>query len=305
MGKIYIHVSPKLLQVTLPKSLAIYKKKGKRIKRFITYIYQIDSHSNPIQLFLNDMDTRQFVSNNFYQMISKYEVEIIFGSNKKSGKKLLLDLLDFTPFNNITLIFHRRINGSIDLTHDQKINTVIFRGKHNGLFNKMPKNMQVLYLAKNHILESKLPNVHTMVLNSQVNLYGTRIENVCFTYPYNKPVDGLNEFVSKLSIESREFNFPLSNLPTGLKRLIITSYVFNHELSFLPESLEYLELNIPSYKKNLSDLPTGLKELVVKRINSSTYTNIIIPIGLEVLRINQTYLSVIKYVPKEVQVYTI
>ena len=297
-----MHISPKILQVTLPYSLRIYKKIGKRVKRICTYIYPIDSNSNPVRQFLNDMDEREFLDKKFYEKMKKYNVEIIFGSNKREGSKLLLDILNLTNiFNDIELIFHRRVSSQIDLSHIDKIHTIRFRGKYNKLFDKLPKNVTYLFLSRTHNQNSQLPTVSNLFVGfTQFNLYDSKVENINCITPFNKPIDGLNGFVSRLSIESREFNFPLSNLPTGLKSLILVSEVFNHELAFLPESIEYLELSIPSYDKNLSDLPVGIKKLIIKKINFSNETNIILPSGLKFLEINVKYITAIHFLPPNI-----
>ena len=286
------------LQVILPYSLRVYKKIGKRVKRIRTYIYPIDLNFNPVQNFLNDMSTIKFLEKQFYEKNKKYDIEIIFGSNKKEGIKLLSNILNLNIFNDIELIFHRRVNCQIDLSHIDKIHIIKFRGKYNKFLDKLPKNIAYLHLSKNHNQNSQLPKVVNLIVGfTQFNLYDSQIENIYCVKPFNKPVDGLNQFVKKLSIESPDFSHPLTNLPFGLKSLTLVSSVFNHELAFLPESLEYLELSIPSYNKNLSDLPNGIKKLTLNKIDFSNRTNIILPTELKVLTINIEYLHKIKHLP--------
>jgi hypothetical protein len=302
--KIIIHISEKLVQIIFPHLLKKYKVIRNKKKRIITYIYPIDS--NTIQKITNDMDIIKFWKPYHFEKIKECNVEITFGSNKKDGEKILFEILDINQFNKIGLIFHRRVSRTINFSHVQKIDkirAVHLRGKFYPLDNANFNNIENLHLGKHHQFVKTLPNTTNLFLTiQQVNLGESRIENIYCLKPFNKSLDGLNNYVKKISIDSPDFSYPLLNLPNGLRSLTIVSSVYNEELDMLPDSIEYLALYTPLYDKNLSNLPNGIKTLVIKYIKSSNNTNIILPTGLKSLIIKKEYLSMIGYIPENVQV---
>jgi hypothetical protein len=148
------------------------------------------------------------------------------------------------------------------------------------------------------------------------NLWPKTIETIeIFSILWNYPIAGLlPSNLTKLSIDSNNFNQPLRLLPPRLKVLDITSYLFGYKFDEIPDTITHLKITLTGRQPfdlstisrypsslisldvsdgwnsvpNFAALPKTLKTLSINRLECGS--NVTFPFPLERLRIAAVYI---------------